>query len=62
MVCLHININVQGAKTDEIGFRSIRLIDSTKSLPAIKNSLGCYACTGPSMHVAVPSTVSGFTV
>lgn len=47
-----------GAGTDMIGLRSIRLIDSTISLFVIKNSLDNYACTGPSMHVAVPSTFS----
>ena len=47
-----------GAGTDMIGLRSIRLIDSTISLFVIKNSLDIYACIGPSMHVAVPSTFS----
>jgi len=48
----------QGAEINVIGLWSIRLIDSTISLFAIKNSLDFYACTGSSMHVAVPSTVS----
>jgi large subunit ribosomal protein LP1 len=48
----------QRARTNVIGLRSIRLIDSIISLLVIKNSLDIYACTGPSMHVAVPSTVS----
>jgi hypothetical protein len=48
----------QRAGTNVIGLRSIRLIDSTIGLFVIKNSLDIYACTGSSMHVAVPSTCS----
>lgn len=50
----------QGAGTDVIGLRSIRLIDSTIGLFVIKNSLDTYACTGSSMHVAVPSNCSAY--